>query len=43
MDIYRATFLGDKKKPVIITEDNLIAKITDPIVNTYIPKTIFSC
>ena len=40
MDIYKVTFLGPKKKPVTITEDLLIAKITDPIPSTYIPKSL---
>ena len=40
MDIYKATFLGPPKKPIVVTEDNLIASITDPVINTYVPKSI---
>ena len=40
MDIYKATFWGAPKKPIVITEDHLIASITEPVVNTYVPQTI---
>ncbi len=40
MDIYKATFWGSPKEPIVITEDHLIASITEPVVNTYVPKTI---
>ena len=40
MDIYKATFWGPTKKPIVVTEENLIASITDPVVNTYVPQTI---
>ena len=40
MDIYKATFWGSPKKPIVITEDHLIASITEPVVNTYVPQTI---
>ena len=40
MDIYKATFWGNPKKPIVITEDHLIASITEPVVNTYVPQTI---
>ena len=32
--------MGSTKKPIVITEDNLIASITDPVINTYVPKSI---
>ena len=28
------------KKPIVITEDNLIASITDPVISTFVPKSI---
>ena len=40
MDIYKATFWGTPKKPIVVTEDHLIASITDPVVNTYVPQSI---
>ena len=40
MDIYKATFWGTPKEPIVITEDHLIASITEPVVNTYVPKPI---
>jgi len=40
MDIYKATFWGTPKEPIVITEDHLIASITEPVVNTYVPQTI---
>ena len=40
MDIYKATFWGTPKKPIVITEDHLIASITEPVINTYVPQTI---
>ena len=40
MDIYKATFWGNPKKPIVITEDHLIASITEPVLNTYVPQTI---
>ena len=40
MDIYKATFWGAPKKPIVVTENHLIASITDPVVNTYVPQTI---
>ena len=40
MDIYKATFWGAPKEPIVITEDHLIASITEPVVNTYVPQTI---
>ena len=40
MDIYKATFLGEPKKLIVNTEDHLIASITAPIVNTYVPKSV---
>ena len=40
MDVYKATFWGSTKKPIVITEDNLIAGITDPVISTFVPKSI---
>ena len=40
MDIYKATFWGTPKEPIVITEDHLIASITEPVVNSYVPKPI---
>ena len=40
MDIYKATFWGTPKEPIVITEDHLIASITEPVVNTYVPQTL---
>ena len=40
MDIYKATFWGTPKEPIVITEDHLIASVTEPVVNTYVPKPI---
>ena len=39
MDVYKATFWGSTKKPIVITEDNLIAGITDPVISTFVPKS----
>lgn len=40
MDIYKATFWGTPKKPLVASEDNLIASITNPIEDTYVPQTV---
>ena len=31
---------GVIQKPIVVTEDHLIASITDPVVNTYVPQSI---
>lgn len=40
MDIYKATFWGAPKKPLVASEDNLIASIANPMEDTYVPKTV---
>ena len=40
MDIYKATFWGAPKKPLVASEDNLIASIASPVEDTYVPKTV---
>lgn len=40
MDIYKATFWGTPKKPSVASEDNLIASLTAPVEDTYVPKTL---
>lgn len=40
MDIYKATFWGEPKKPIVNTEDHLIASLTAPVVNTYVPQSV---
>jgi outer membrane protein OmpA-like peptidoglycan-associated protein len=40
MDIYKATFWGEPKIPLVATEDNLIASIASPIEDVYVPETV---
>ena len=40
MDIYKATFWGEPKIPLVVTEDNLIASIASPIEDIYIPEAV---
>ncbi|MBH83631.1 MAG: hypothetical protein CMP70_03030 [Flavobacteriales bacterium] len=40
MDIYCATFWGESKKPMVASEDNLIASIASPVEDTYIPEIV---
>lgn len=40
MDIYKATFWGVEKKPLLVTEDNLIASLAAPVEDTYVPQAV---
>jgi outer membrane protein OmpA-like peptidoglycan-associated protein len=39
-DIYRITFLGPEKPPVLNTEDNLLSSIANPVSETVIEKVV---
>jgi len=39
-DIYRVTFLGPEKPPVLNNEDNLLASLTNPVSETVIEEVI---
>ena len=40
LDIYKVTFLGPKKPPLIDTEDLLLASVAKPVKDTYIAKEV---
>jgi outer membrane protein OmpA-like peptidoglycan-associated protein len=39
-DIYRVTFLGPEKSPVLNNEDNLLASLTNPVSETVIEEVV---
>jgi len=39
-DIYKVTFLGPEKQPVLNNEDNLLASLTNPVKETVIEKEV---
>ena len=39
-DIYRITFLGPEKEPVLNTEDNLLSSLANPVSETVIEKEV---